>query len=351
MGIGAIIKINNSLEDLPVSEIEVVEKLGESTRFRLRLPVAIDADGDLPMLSDPRIDPGAEVTILVESKAGRDCLVKGIVHAHEIHLENGGEGSHVDVLGADRMVVMNRQNKAAIWADGPATNAVKTICGTYGLKVDDIEATNAEFSEAKHSLVQRETDLAFVRRLARHNGSLFWITCDLEGVEAAHFRRPDLAAAPTAEIALNQGKPSDPFRIEFDVERPVAAKLSQHDFAATSPIKAELAKQPLAPLGKKGLDALHKTPAELHIAAATDSSADLTARAEGALIEASFFVRAALSATAAAVGAVVRAHTIVALGGVGNRHNGKYLCAGVTHTIDEGAHAMNIELIRNALEV
>ena len=55
-------------------------------------------------------------------------------------------------------------------------------------------------------------------------------------------------------------------------------------------------------------------------------------------------------ATAASVGAAVRAHTIVTLGGVGKRHSGKYLCAAVTHRIDEGAHAMSVSLLRNALE-
>lgn len=349
MSIGAVIRINNTQADLPVSQIEVIERLGESTRFRMRLPVGIADDGDLPMLSDPRLDPGAEVMILVETRDGRACLVKGFVHAHEIHLENGGDGSHVDVLGADRMVEMNRQNRAAIWPDGTASDAVRAICATYGMTVE-VEDTKATFSTDKHALVQRETDLGFVRRLARHNGSLFWITSDLEGLETAHFRRPDLGAASAAEISLNQGQPGDPIQITFDVERPATARLSQSDFAAKAGISADVVRQPLPLLGSKGLSDLHKTPPDLHIAAPSDSSADLTARAEGALIEASFFIRAALTTTTASLGKAVRAHTIVTIGGVGKRHGGKYLCAGVTHTIDEAAHAMSVDLVRNAWE-
>jgi len=349
MAIGAVIKINDTQEDLPVSEIEVIERLGESTRFRMRLAVAISDDGDLPMLSDPRIDPGAEVTILVETKAGRDCLVKGVIDGHEVHLENGGDGSHVDVLGGDRMVEMDRQNKAAIWPDGTASDAVSAICLTYGL-IADVEATKAAFAEDKHALVQRGTDLGFVRRLARNNGSLFWITADEMGIETAHFRRPDLEAEPATEISINQGEPGDPVRIAFDIERPVSAKLAQHDFAATSAILADVQKQPLKALGAKGLETLHTTPPDLHLAAPSDTSADLTARAEGALIEASFFVRASMRTTTASLGSAVRAHTLVTLGGVGKRHGGNYLCAGVTHHIDEAAHVMSIDLVRNALE-
>lgn len=349
MTIGAVLRINDAPAELPVSEIEVVERLGESTRFRIRLPVGIAADGDLPMLSDPRLDPGTEVMILVETRAGRDCLVKGIINAHEAHLENGGDGSHLDVLGADRMVAMGRRNKAAVWPDGRASDAVRSICASYGLTAD-VEDTPAAFAETRHALVQRDTDLGFVRRLARQNGSLFWITTDMDGVETAHFRRPPLGAEPAAEVALNQGTPMDPIRIAFDVERPAAARLAQHDLGAKSPITAQLPRQPLAPLASRGLEALHKEAPELHIAAPSDSAADLNARAEGALIEASFFVRAELQVTAAVLGRALRAHTIVTLGGVGKRHGGRYLCAAVTHTIDANAHAMSVELVRNAIE-
>jgi uncharacterized protein involved in type VI secretion and phage assembly len=286
--------------------------------------------------------------VLVQTKAGQHCLVKGQVHAHEAHLENGGDGSWVDVLGADKTVAMGRQNKVAVWPDGAASDAVQSILSSYGLQAD-VEATKGTYSEDKHALVQRDTDLGFVRRLARRNGSLFWITSDTDGNETAHFRRPDLGAEPACALNLNQGEPADPVSISFDVERPVTAKLAQADFAATDPITAEPDKQPLTLLAAKGLESLHADPPDLHIAAPSDSSADLNARAEGALIEASMFVRAELQVTTAKVQNVVRAHTIVTLGGVGKRHGGKYLCAGVVHRIDEAAHGMAVSLVRNAL--
>src|SRR5262245_52311912 len=130
---GAVIKINGQVEDLPVSEIEVTERIGEGTTFRLRLPVAIADDGDLPMLADSRIDPGAEVMILVQTAAGKHCLVKGLVHAHDIHLENGGDGSYVDVLGADKTIAMDRKNKVAVMPDGTASDAVHSVLSGYGL--------------------------------------------------------------------------------------------------------------------------------------------------------------------------------------------------------------------------
>src|SRR5256885_289494 len=77
--------------------------------------------------------------------------------------------------------------------------------------------------ELKHTLVQRESDLAFIRRLARRNGYLFWISCDESGVETAHFRRPPLTGNAALDLIINLADPKSNVTmldLSWDVERP-----------------------------------------------------------------------------------------------------------------------------------
>lgn len=333
------------------ASVEVFESVGNPTTYRISYAVDI-VEGDLPLLQDARLAPGTPVAIFAQTAAGLPCLVKGPITAQQIHLAHGGAGSTLDVLGVDSSIAMDREDKSALW-EGTDSNAVTQILGTYGL-TPEVDTTAAAHAEAKHVLIQRETDLAFVRRLARRNGCLFWVTCDDTGlVETGHFQRPPLDAEPAAELVINLADPPanlDALDIVWDIERPTSATASQVDLAADSDIAGDVAQSPLAPLGAQGLAAIAAGTRTLHLHAPVDDAGDLQARGEGALNEAAFFLRARGQTTAQALGAVLRSHTVVNLRGAGRRHSGRWFCASVRHTLDEVEHRMEFELVRNGWE-
>ena len=115
------------------SVVEVYERMGEPTTFRLRYQVDIK-EQDLPLLADPRLDPGSEMQVLVVLDGAADCLVKGPVHSQQIRLIHGGSGSFVDVLGTDTSVTMDREVKAKVWDALSDSDVVSQIVATYGLK-------------------------------------------------------------------------------------------------------------------------------------------------------------------------------------------------------------------------
>ena len=333
-----------------VTSLEVYECMGESATFRLRYVPGI-SEGDLPLLKDARLSPGSVVAIFAKkSDDATTCLIKGTVYGQQIHLVHGDEGSTLEVLGADTSITMDRENKAALWPEVTDTDAVTQILGTYSL-TPDAESTSASHSESKHVLVQRESDLAFVRRLARRNGFLFWIGCDDTGAaETGYFKRPPLDGDSTAELVINLSDPPpnlNSLQISWDVERPTSASADQVDLNSKSDIAGSVAQSPLTSLGALALGAIVIDTRSLHLHAPVDDAGDLQARAEAGLIEADFFVRARGQTTAAALGTVLRSHTIVTLRGVGSRHSGKWFCASVRHSIDDSEHRMEFELIRN----
>jgi len=169
MGLGISIAVDNAPDPELSGAINVTvsQRLGEITRYRLRFPLEI-AEGDLPLLIDGRLDPGSSLSVLVPGAALPTCLVKGPVTGHQFHMQHGGGAdSWLDVMGSDSSILMDRENKVANWAEVTDTDAVSAIVATYGL-VPETEATPARHPLDKHALVQRATDLAFVRKLKRN---------------------------------------------------------------------------------------------------------------------------------------------------------------------------------------
>jgi phage protein D len=348
MGLGIAIAANGTpdAELAEATTVEVHEQMGKETTYRLRYETDI-SEGDLPLLVDSRLDPGAELSILVPVSGTTHCLVKGPVHGQQIHLERGGAGSTVEVLGSDTSIVMDRETRTAVWADVTDSDAVSSILTDYGY-APDVQPTSAGHYERKHTLAQRDSDLRFVRRLARRNGFLFWVTSDDSGIETAHFRRPPLDGKAASELVINLASPSiDNLDLTWDVERPTSVDGMQTDLNTKGPLDGTVAVTPQTILGEKSLQAITGDTRSVHLWAPVDDAGDLQARGEGALIESDWFVRATCQTSLHALGRLVRAHTLVELRGAGSRHSGKYFVSAVRHTIDATAHKMDLTLIRN----
>ena len=184
MGLGIVISYNDVGDELLASAdlVEVDQHLHEPSQFRLHYAIDI-VDDDIPLAIESKFDPGALISVLVPGEETA-CLIKGPVYRQQIGLQHGGEGSSLILHGSDSRLLMDREAKSAVWADVTDSDAVTSILNNYGYTTD-VETTSAGHPEDKHTLVQRATDLQFVRRLARRNGFLFWVTSDARGTETA----------------------------------------------------------------------------------------------------------------------------------------------------------------------
>ena len=347
---GVAIRLNGSPDETVAAavSVEVTERVGQPTYYQLQYSLDM-ADGDFPLLKESKLGAGSDISVVVPASDATQCLVKGPVYGQQITFKQGGAGSLLIVRGADSLIKLDREDKVVAWADLTDSDAASTILSQAGL-VADLDSTQASHVETKHTLVQRETDLAFLRRLARRNGNLLWITCDESGTETAHFKRPPLDGDAAGDLVINLTDPRSnvtSLEISWDVERPTKSDAADLDLNDRSDISGSVDKSPLSPLGGTALADIVQEPRTVHVAAPVDDSGDLQARSEGALIDASFFLRATGSTTLSAFGKVLRAHTLVNLRGVGSRLSGLWFCSSVRHSIDDSEHVMDFELIRN----
>jgi phage protein D len=348
MGLGIAIAVGGTPDSelAGASSVEVHQQAGEPTTFTLRYDVDV-IDEDLPLLADGRLDPGAELSVLVPVESEQFCLVQGLVHAQQIHLQDGGAGSWVEVRGSDSSLRMDRESKATVWSDVADSDVVTTIVGQYGF-APDVETTSGQHTEDRHTLVQRDTDLRFVRRLARRTGRLFWVTSDGLGTETAHFKRPPVDDATAATLAINQSPPAiATLDIQWDVEQPTAAQATQLDLRSESNLDGAVDRSPLTALGTDAFADIVDEARSTHLAVPADDSGEVSARAEGALIEAGWFLRATCQTSLEALGTVLRPTQVVEITGAGSRHSGKYFVESVRHVIDASSHRMELELVRN----
>lgn len=348
MGLGAAIAVNGTADEELAGAvlIEVSERSGEATTYRIDYDIDIH-EGDLPFLVDGRLDPGSELSILVPTAGETRCLVKGPVHGQQIHIKHGGAGSMLTIVGADTSIVMDRETRTVQWADVTDSDVVNSILANYGY-TPDVETTSAGHFTDKHALIQRDSDLRLVQRLARRNGFLFWITCDGLGVETAHFKRPPLDGESETELIINLDSPTiESLDITWDVERPTSVIGLQLDLNSLTDIDGGVAVSPQTVLGDRGLPAITGDTRSVHLLAPADDAGNLQARGNGLLTEADWFIRATCETTLHGLGGLVRAHTLVNVRGAGSRYSGTYFVSAVRHRIDAAAHHMAVTLLRN----
>jgi hypothetical protein len=351
MGLGLTVAVNGiaDAELATATMVEVQERMGQPTTYILHYAVDI-SEGDLPLLTDARLDAGSEITLSVPTSADTVCLVKGPVSGQQIHFQHGGEGSTLAVQGGDTAITMDREARSQVWAGLTDSDAVSAILANYGF-IPDVASTSAGHFEDKHTLIQRQSDFQFIQQLARRNGYLFWISSDAMGIETAHFKRPPLGGSSVAELIINLDSPNiQQLELAWDVERTTSVEAAQLDLNQLSDIDGGVAQTPLELLGGSGLVDIAGDTRSQYLTAPSDDGGDLQARGEGSLIDSGWFIRASCQTTYEQLGSVIRAHSVVDLRGAGQRHSGQYFVSAVRHVIDAVSHCMEIELIRNAWE-
>jgi phage protein D len=330
------------------AHVEVFERIGEATTFSLRLPV-VTQNVDLTWLSDARVLPGRVLGVYIAVGAREVCLARGPVTGHAAHLARGVAGSHVDVLGADALVTLDRTFRTRVWENARDSDAVTAIASEVGFAAD-IAQTNAVHSSELRNLAQADTDLRFLRRLARRNGFAAWLTTDSStGVDTFHFKPLPLDASPVVTIALNQaGTGTQAVELRWDSERPTHVTAEQFDLKNAQLLSAADTTSPSRALARQRLSDLVQTPQTSRLVAPGDDSAEVKARAEGMAVEAEWFIQASFETTLEATQVVVRSHDVVELAGVGSIHSGSWLVAAVRHLIEPTGHRMAVDLVRNS---
>jgi phage protein D len=337
--------------------IEVEENADLPGAIQLTLPVDSDGNGDLTFVNDARFQPFSNLVVVATPDGGSDqCIFDGYVLSNKLHLQKGTTGSTLQVWGQDASWLMNLEEKTKEWVDVTDADVANSIFGDYGITPDDgnTDDDSPSHTEDGHSLMQRASDIQFLRSLARRNGKFCRVACtDTPGQRTGYFSKPSLSGDPAVTLELNDPTEwtVDTLDLDWDVSRPTEVKAAQalFDDSDEDGASVDQTDSGLDLLSDRDLPAFSGKTMTVMLTAPVDAADELTLRAESVLREAGWFVRCEGQADLSRLHAVLRVGTIVQINGAGSLNSGNYFVWSVRHTIDKQGHRMNFVLVRNAI--
>ncbi len=339
-----------------ISTLEVEENADLPSALRMTLPVSTDPSGDLAFVNDARFKPFANVAVAVSADGEtKHCIFDGYVLSHKLHLDSGVTSSTLEVWAQDATWMMNLEEKVREWADVTDADVAGTIFGEYGITPagDNSSDDSPSHTEDKHTLMQRGSDIQFLRMLARRNGKLCRVSCtDTPGDRTGWFAKPAVDGDPSVTITLNADAPAvEALDFEWDVTRPSAVKARQALFDDDTPtgVSGDATDSGIAPLDERDLATFAGQTMTVLLTAPVDDAGELMLRAQSVLREGGWFARCEGETDVARLQDVIRAGTIVQIDAAGSLNSGKYFVWTVRHTIAADSHRMRFTLVRNAV--
>jgi phage protein D len=359
-----------------IASVEVEESMDMPAALQLTLPVSRNAQGALSYVDDGRFAPLSNIAVVTSTGGGgtaaaasaaasllsgaststTQCIFDGYVLSQRLHLESGITDSNLEVWCQDASWLMNLTEQTTEWSDVTDGAVANAIFGAYGVTPADenLQDDSPTHTEAGHSLMQRATDIQFLRNLARRNGKVCRVACaDQPGVRTGYFATPRLDGDPVATLTLNdpQQWTVRALNLSWDATRAtsVVARQATFDDASAAGVSADTTDSGLTLLGPQDLTTFTGKPTQVVLTTVVDDVGELTLRAQALLRDALWFVRCEGDADVERLGTVLRAGMIVALGGLGTTYSGKYLVWSVRHVITADAHIMKFVLLSNAI--
>lgn len=333
--------------DLIGVEVELDDRL--ANMFRIRLPLKKLEDAAWSYLDDENFSIWKRVSIGAGFEGGAEELIAGrITHVKPTFEPDQAQG-FLDIWGMDESVLMDREEKLKDWPNKKDSDIASEIFNLYGF-TPEVEDTEVVHDEAVSTIIQRETDMQFLNRLASRNG----FECYVEG-ETAYFRKPRLDDTPQPVLACHFGDETNLNRFSIEVNGLIPANVAMFqvdrlnkevlDSAAESSMQTALGDTGYSALLAAGMD-----PPKTYIAMnAVAGKTEMDALCQGFFHRAEWFVSAEGEIAGNLYGHALKARSTVTIKGVGETYSGVYYVSHVTHSFTPDGYFQYFKVKRNAL--
>jgi phage protein D len=337
-------------DDIVAIEVELSDNLPST--FRLSIALAKDpSTGSWRYQDEERFRLWKTVSIAVGFvDSGTEDLISGYVTRIEPRYAADEGQSTLEVSGVDASILLDREEKLKDWPDKADSDIAREILGSYPLDVD-IDDTEVVHDESMSTIIQRETDLKFLRRLATRNG----FDCYVEGT-TAHFRRvapgdtrhPVLAAHFGEETTLRS------FNATVDGLRPSRVSMFQIDHFTKDVLTAEADALSGDPLGSLDASALLPEgsagrPTVYVANNAVTGRPEMDALCQQLFDDGATFVSGEGEVDSSAYQHVLKPRAVVTIKGVGETYSGEYYVSFVRHTVNRSGYSQSVRVSRDAL--
>jgi phage protein D len=334
-------------EDLVELEIELDEELAGMFRFTIAL--RLQADGNWTYLDDDRFVLWQKVTVVAGPQDAAEQLIVGYVTHLRPEFKTGLDQCRLQVWGMDSSVLLDRDDVLKDWPNKKDSDIAEETFRAHGLD-PVITDTQVIHDEEVSTIVQRETDMQFLRRLALRNG----FECFVDG-DKGYFRPPVLDGGGQPVLAVQFGDKTNVSRFGLDADalRPSGVSMTQVDRVSGELLQVQATPGEEQQLGSTGLDSFlgaGMSPGAVVLdRVVTTGSPEMTALCQGLLDTGEWFVTGEGEADASQYPAVLKPRATVVVKGIGRTHSGTYYVTRVTHRFTADGYQQQFGVKRNAL--
>jgi phage protein D len=338
-----------------IKQIEVEDHASMADMLRLRFAVAVKEDGSGWTLLDDRLFKRL-VNLRVSVTIGSGAAIP-LIDAYGIDVDasfsSEPEGSLLTVTAMDPTVLMHLDEKVKPWPNMKDSDVASAIFsdGSYRL-TPVVEATKWSRQENDHTLIQRGTDMQFLRALAERNGYECYVELNDAGQLEGHFHPPRHDGPAQGTLTVNMGSATNVnrFRMRFDMLGPTTAKATTVDPADASDQQADADQATQA----DGMGATPTVPTDrprkvLLSGLGMAQAGEVERYAQAVVDRSSWSIIAEGEVNTLAYGGVLRAKRPVLVRGIGREFSGRYYVERVLHAIaGDGSYVQRFTLRRNA---
>lgn len=336
-----------------VRGIEIETSTGEASACRLSLGIAQTRLGDWSFLQTDLFRPLLPLSVRLTPGIGiPEAVFNGYVTHLDASYPNEPGSATLEVTALDVTHLMNLEEKATAWPNLPDGAIAAALFGQYGV-VPRVEPTAPQLVEPQGTTTQRDTDIRFLKKLARRNGFDCYVQPEpVSGVDQGFFGPPPAPVGPPqAVINVGMGPESnvEGFRVAYETTRPTSAVAAMVD-ASTKAIQPALALvSTRAPMGiEPTLTRVLPPPVTRPADTGALSIGELQPLVQAIADESSWAV-VAQGSVGLDVG-ILRPGKLLNVRGAGRLFSGSYLATRVTHSVrSEGSYTQTFEARRNAV--
>lgn len=173
-------EVGDLYPDLISLEVELDDEL--ASMFRMRIAILQQPDGVWTYLDDDRLMIWKKVKITAGFESGIEELISGYITHVKPSFDPDPSRCTLEIWGMDGSVLMDREEKLKDWPNKKDSDIATEIFRLYGF-TQEVEDTGVIHDDAVSTIIQRETDMQFLKRLALRNG----FECYVEGT-TGYFR-------------------------------------------------------------------------------------------------------------------------------------------------------------------
>lgn len=313
-----------------------------------QLTFAAPRDGVLDYSIIRTLAPWKRVVVAVVFGVMPEVLIDGVITHQQFTPSETPGGTTLTVTGRDLSQMLDLEEKNEAFPNQPDFVIATRVLASYARYGLVPRTTPTSDVPIMLQLIPRqaETDLAFLRRMARRNGFVFYVEPLTLGVSQAYWGPENRLGMPQPALTLGMGGASNVRGLHFSQDglAPVGAEGSilEPILGVTLPIPPlpSLKVPPLAldPLPAKRTRLMRETAnagpgrAALSVLAASSAAPDgVTAEGE---------------VDSALYGHALRARRLVGVRGVGTSYGGLWYVRSVTHDISPGDYRQRFTLSR-----